>query len=176
MKSPKVWVLTLVSDQTDITRRRRTDWNDEGGFIMTIITADAIDSIRRNTQGRGQVLSIRERHIHGERRVRTGRITVPLSSATGPFLDEIRNMVRTDRTFRYAAPAYRGYGRPRGTRIHDTQLCVSGTVEPGEHPLACAIREVREELGFNARPGTVCPVGEPVYSEGRHHYLFTCII
>jgi len=52
----------------------------------------------------------------------------------------------------------------------------AGLVEPGEEPVAAAVRELREELGFSVSPGEMAPLGPHAFPApafvGELHYYF----
>lgn len=47
-----------------------------------------------------------------------------------------------------------------------------GLLEPGEDPLACALREFAEELGHPAPPGPYAPLGEVALKSGKRVIAF----
>jgi ADP-ribose pyrophosphatase len=111
----------------------------------------SIKVIRSETIYRGKVFSLR----HDEIRLPEGhlaRLDVvdhPASVTLVPVDDE------------GCVWFVRQYRHPAG---EDLLELPAGTLDPGENPLACAVRECREEIGMS--PGRLSPIGECFLAPG----------
>ena len=105
---------------------------------------------------------------------------VPLSRATGPwcwhqFVERyIRSNIRENGPF--LAPAYPCNDNPN--LVLDTQLCVSGKVEKYDvDPVACAIREIKEEIGVLFEPYEISPEMDDSHVDKNGNEIIThCFI
>ena len=165
----KVWVLTRHEDGS-ITDRHRTDDTDTGGIFATFLTAESLRTVKPLANpGRGKWAPTHQITIWGVHHEKseeiTGSTTVNLSRALGPFHDTVVTRINAEQGI-YIAPAY----PTRSGDIGDTQICVSGTVEPGEAPIDAARREIKEELGMDTNEIDDC--GRTVVIKGTKHHLF----
>jgi predicted NUDIX family NTP pyrophosphohydrolase len=66
-------------------------------------------------------------------------------------------------------------GGPFWTKRDDGAWTIAkGGIEPGEEPLAAAIREFREETGFNAQTAKFLPLGEIRQAGGQFALEYAC--
>ena len=167
----KVWVAVRtrrdsgVLERALVSRARTGGLRDTGGIYATILNQESI----RQALASPQDIHVEAIHRTGEMRIRPSQ-QVRLSTALGPFHDRVCSEIGEDEML--IGPAYPVGGYPDVDGISDTQVCVSGGVKRYETDdlTKAAIREVQEELGFEAR--VEASGYEPQFWRGKMHHLF----
>ena len=161
-KTIKVWVgVQLPDGPRDLWARERSVLTDpdEGGKYAVVLNRGVLRStraipeqVRHRHQGRyapSRQMDVRLIHHaptegspDGAWWIRPGWVNV--STASGPFDEEIQDAINAGGTWAGAAYPRRGAGH----LVSDTQLCVSGSPNWGESLIDAARREIKEELGI----------------------------
>ena len=175
----KVWIL-VQSIYFQIVNRIWNSYSGDtaGRFVTQFCQADLknTEDIPEIYRRSGMTRQFKRVNVHDISKKWLFSIGVSISASTGPFHEShVLPYIEDNPQSSFIGPAYPK--KSQSTKISDTQLCVSGTVEKYDaSPRATAIREIREEIGVNIQVIKMEKIEEHVDEKGQIHHLFFATI
>ena len=179
VQNSKVWVLVESTDFPIVERIWSSDSGDTAGTFVTVYSQrdlDNTENIPERFRTWGMTRQFKGVDVHHHSKKWLTPLRVPISSSTGPFHEShVLPHIAAKGESKFIGPAYPNRKNPKW--INDTQLCVSGKVEEYDESLeAAAIREIREEIGWNFEIQEIREMAGPVEANGFNNYLFFATI